>query len=296
MSQPKIILVAGPTASGKSAFALDLARQKNGVIINADALQIYAGFPLLSAQPSKADLPAAPHKLYGVIDAAEKSSAGIWRGLAIQAINDVVHKGQTPILVGGTGLYFRALLGGLADIPPIPDDVRKKVIDLYDQWGEEKFRAELLKLDPETSARLAPNDRQRSIRAYEVVLHTGKPLGFWHKKQDSGFRIQDSKNSLESRIQNSESHLLLPPRDTLYAACDKRFLQMINQGAVEEVKNMLARKLDPSLPAMKTLGVREITDYLHGIITLDEAIAKAQQATRNYAKRQLTWFRNQWKY
>jgi tRNA dimethylallyltransferase len=156
--------------------------------------------------------------------------------------------------------------------------------DLYSQWGEEKFRAELHKLDAETAARLAPNDRQRSIRAYEVVLHTGKPLRFWHEQAQA------------SSPYSIESHLRMPSREELYAACDKRFLQMINQGAVEELKNMLVRKLDPSLPAMKTLGVREITDYLHDKITLDEAIARAQQATRNYAKRQLTWFRNQWKY
>jgi len=284
MSQPKIVLVAGPTASGKSAFALNLARQKNGAIINADALQIYKGFPQLSAQPSETDIQTAPHQLYGVIDAAEKSSAGIWHNLATRAIDETLQNGQTPILVGGTGLYFRALLGGLADIPLIPDDVRKKVATLYNEWGEEKFRAELAKLDAETAARLAPNDRQRSIRAYEVALHSGKPLGYWHTH---------GAKTLPYII---ESHLLMPPREELYVACDKRFLHMIDQGAVAEVQKMLTHKLDPALPAMKTLGVREITDYLQGISTLDEAIAQAQQATRNYAKRQMTWFRNQWKY
>jgi tRNA dimethylallyltransferase len=284
MSQPKIILVAGPTAAGKSALALYLARKNRGIIINADAMQIYAGLPILSAQPSAAEMLEIPHRLYGVLDAAVKSSVGSWLELAAGAVRKTMDAGYVPILVGGTGLYFTALLGGLAPIPSIPGDVREKTQALYDNLNEDKFRIELAKLDPETAARLAKNDRQRSIRAYEVALHTGKPLGYWHKEAApslvEGFDI--------------EPHLLMPERDTLYAACDNRFAKMMAEGAVEETKQFLSRNLDTELPAMKTLGLREISAYLKNEITLDEAITQGQQATRNYAKRQMTWFRNQW--
>jgi tRNA dimethylallyltransferase len=282
MSQLKIILVAGPTAAGKSALALDLARKNNGTIINTDAMQIYAGLPILTAQPLATEQKEIPHELYGVLDPAEASSAGRWLALATAAIEKTTAIGRTPILVGGTGLYFRALLGGLAEIPPVPDEVRQKVEKLYDEWGEERFRAELAKLDRDSAAKHARNDRQRLIRSYEVAKHTGKSIGYW-QKQGSG----RTKNFAP------DIHLLLPPREGLYAACDRRFLKMMEQTAVEEVKTFLARKLDPTLPAMKTIGVREIGAYLNGEWTLDEAIAKSQQATRNYAKRQMTWFRNQ---
>lgn len=284
MSQQKMILVAGPTAAGKSATALDLAHKNNGAIINADAMQIYEGLPILSAQPLPEERKQCPHALYGVLNPAMASSAGIWLGLAQQAILEAHEAGHTPILVGGTGLYFRALLGGLADIPPIPEAKRAETKTLYDEIGEQKFRAELAKLDPDSATRIARNDRQRLIRAYEVARHTGKTLGEWQKR---GSR-------LEAREENDyELHLLTPPREELYTACDRRFLRMIEQGAIEEVRNFLTRGLSPELPAMKTIGVREIGAYLRGEIALDEAIAKAQQATRNYAKRQLTWFRNQ---
>jgi tRNA dimethylallyltransferase len=285
MSQQKMILVAGPTASGKSALALDLARKIRGAIINADAMQIYEGLPILTAQPSAKERQEIPHELYGVLNPAEASSAGVWLALAKDAIARAIAGGRTPILVGGTGLYFRALLGGLADIPHIPNETRAEAQRFYDEAGEEKFRAALAKLDPDSAARLAKNDRQRLIRAYEVALHTGKTLGQWHEK-DSGFRIQDSGVPAETR-------LLLPPRDELYAACDRRFLLMIERGAAEEVKSFLKRGLNPALPAMKTIGVREIASHLNGKLTLADTIAKAQQATRNYAKRQMTWFRNQ---
>ena len=284
MSQQKIILVAGPTAAGKSAFALDLAQKHNGTIINADAMQIYAGLPILSAQPSPDEQQQAPHELYGTLDPSTSSSAGIWLGLAHGAITNTTAKGRTPILVGGTGLYFRALLGGLAEIPPIPETVRATTQNLYDQIGEEEFRAALAKMDPDSASRLARNDRQRLTRAYEVATYTGKTLGAWHKQEAKQSNLGDTR---------IETHILLPPRDELYAKCDQRFLKMINQGAIEEVKAFLQRNLNPTLPAMKTIGMREIGAYLRGECTLDDAIAKSQQATRNYAKRQMTWFRNQ---
>ncbi len=283
MLQASIILIGGPTASGKSAFAQRLARERNGNIINADAMQVYAGLPILTAQPSPQDKAEVPHFLYEVTDAAEPSSAGKWLVQARSAIAKTRAEGRTPILVGGTGLYFEALLGGLADIPEIPESVRTATITLYDEVGEEAFRKELSRRDPESAGRIARNDRQRLIRAYEVVAHTDKPLGEWHK----------SSPGLSAEYE-TERHLLLPPREQLYASCDKRFLQMMDRGASDEVKNLMVRNLPPSLPSMKVLGVRELASYLKGEITLNEAIAKAQQMTRNYAKRQMTWFRNKW--
>jgi tRNA dimethylallyltransferase len=285
MAIPKIILIAGPTGAGKSALALELAAKKHGIIINTDAMQIYAGLPILTNQPTADELKKAPHRLYAVLDPSESSSAGRWLELARAEIKEAIDDGMTPILVGGTGLYFKALLGGLADIPKVPDNVRAKAKKLYEEWGEEKFRRELAKLDPESASRLAKNDKQRSIRAYEVALHSGKPLSHWQKQRTSGADEFDI-----------EPHLLMPDRDKVYAGCDARFLKMIERGAVEEVKAFLKKQLDPSLPAMKTIGLREIDAYLSGEISLDDAVAKAQQMTRNYAKRQMTWFRNQWKF
>lgn len=286
MSQQKIILVAGPTASGKSALALQLAARHKGAVINADAMQVYDGLPLLSAQPLAAERAAAPHFLYGTFDPAAASSAGVWLAEAHKVIRAVIGTGWVPILTGGTGLYFRALFGGLAEIPPIPDEARAESTALYDELGEEKFRARLAELDAETEARLARNDRQRLIRAMEVALHTGQALSVWQK---------EGRAEMMPELQNAsiETHVLTPERDALYAACDKRFRAMVDMGAVEEARMFLARGLSPALPAMKTIGLRELGSFLNGEITLDDAIAKAQQATRNYAKRQLTWFRNQ---
>lgn len=282
-----LYLIGGPTASGKTALALTLARRKNGVIINADAMQVYAGLPLLTAQPTAAEKVEIPHELFEIFAPSEKSSAGRWLALAEAAIARVVQAGKTPIVVGGTGLYFKALLEGLADIPPIPSVTHEEAVALYDKKGHDSFREKLAALDPESAAKIKPNDRQRLIRAYEVVAYTGKTLGKWQKRdQGSGFRTQNF---------TIKRRLLLPEREKLYAACDARFLRMVEQGAMEEVRALLAQKLDPNLPAMKILGIRELAAHLRGEITLKEAIQKAQQFTRNYAKRQVTWFKNQWK-
>jgi tRNA dimethylallyltransferase len=283
MMQEPLILIGGPTASGKSALALRLAHERKGNIINADAMQVYKGLPLLTAQPSPLDKAHAPHLLYEVTDPAQASSAGKWLMQAREAIAQTRAEGRTPILVGGTGLYFEALLGGLADIPAIPGDVRATALKLYDELGEEKFRDALAERDPKAAARIARNDRQRLIRAYEVATHTGRTLSDWH-----------TASSAAEELVSVERHLLLPPREELYAACDKRFLTMIQQGAIEEVKELLSRHLPETLPSMKILGVREIAAYLRGEATLADSVAKAQQMTRNYAKRQMTWFRNKW--
>ena len=283
MSHPKIILIAGPTAAGKSALALDLARQHHGAIINADAMQVYAGLPILTNQPGAADRAIAPHELYGTLDSAIPCSVGRWLELASTAIRQALAAGRTAIVTGGTGLYFRALTGGLAEIPPIPVAVRQAAQALYGQAGEEAFRLMLAKHDPVSAGRLARNDRQRLIRAFEVVQHTGKPLSVWQSETVPGSFVG----------QDIETQLVMPDRSALYAACDHRFTDMIAAGAVAEAAAFLQRKLPPSLPAMKTIGLREINAYLNGVLTLDATIAKAQQATRNYAKRQMTWFRNQ---
>lgn len=283
----RIVLIGGPTASGKSAYALRIAQEKNGSIINADAMQIYAGLPLLTAQPDAEAQAKIPHLLYETTDPSEASSAGRWLVQAKEAINQTWAAGKTPILVGGTGLYFKALIDGLSNIPSIPDDVRADVAKLYVDCGEEEFRARLAKLDPESALRLAPNDRQRLIRAYEVVAHTGKKLSDWHE-------AEKKKTDVAAEAYSPEYHLLSPPREELYAACDKRFLFMIEHGALDEVRKLMERNLSPALPSMKILGVRELAAHLREETSLDDAIAKAQQLTRNYAKRQMTWFRNQW--
>ncbi len=279
-------LIGGPTASGKTALALELARRENGVIINADAMQVYAGLPLLTAQPTAQEKREIPHELFEVFDPSEKSSAGQWLALAQRAIEKTREAGKTPIVVGGTGLYFRALLGGLADIPAIPEVVRAETIALYEKLGEAAFRKKLAALDAESASKIKPNDRQRLIRAYEVAWHTGKSLGEWQKEG-----IRHSAFGIRGEI---KKHLLLPERKALYAACDARFLGMMEKGALEEVRALLARNLDSSLPAMKILGVPELAAHLRGELSLKEAVALAQQHTRNYAKRQVTWFRNQW--
>jgi tRNA dimethylallyltransferase len=284
MAKQKIILVAGPTASGKSARAMELARQIGGTIINADAMQVYAGLPILSAQPGRSDLDSIPHKLYGTMDPAEASSVGRWLELAGKAIDETVAEGRIPILTGGTGLYFQAWLGGLADIPDIPASVREDAEKLYAEIGEEDFRKKLANLDVGSAGKLAKNDRQRLIRAYEVAIHTGRPISEWQK---------ETKSNVHETFM-IKAYCLLPEREALYADCDARFENMIRLGAIEEAKEFLKRGLDPELPAMKTLGLREITSYLGGEIKLEDAISKARQMTRNYAKRQMTWFRNQW--
>jgi tRNA dimethylallyltransferase len=278
---PPVIIVAGPTASGKSALALDLAAAFGGTIINADSLQIYRDLRILSARPDAAELARAPHRLYGYLDAAERGSVGQWRVLALAEIAAAHRAGGLPIVVGGTGLYLRALTHGLAAIPPILESVGAEATELYRALGGDAFREQLARLDPVSAARLPPGDRQRLVRAWEVVRATGVAIGDW-----------------QSRATIAPPHrfvtlLLIPPRAALYAACDARFHRMISEGALDEAAALAARCLDPGLPAIKALGVPELLRYLRGEIALDEAIAQATRATRRYAKRQMTWFRHQ---
>lgn len=275
-------MIAGPTASGKTALALRAAEATGGEIVNADALQLYRDLRILSARPSPADEARVPHHLFGVADAADGWSVGKWLRAATRALEEIAARGRPAVVVGGTGLYFRALTQGLADLPPIPADVRAAAQETFDRLGEAAFRTELKARDPEAETRIAPGDRQRLTRALEVFEATGRPLSDWQAQSAPGPDLGDWR-----------AVVLEPPREALYARCDERFTAMIEAGAIEEARALLARGLDPALPAMKAVGVRELGTFLGGQSSLEKAIAAAQLQTRRYAKRQLTWFRNQ---
>ena len=278
-ANPPLFLIAGPTASGKSALALALAERANGVILNADSAQVYRELPILSAGPTTEDHARAEHRLYGFRDGALPCSAADWAARARAEIADVHSQGRLPILVGGTGLYIRTLLEGIAPVPEIDPAIRHAVRDA----STEENRRRLAELDPGASAKLKPADKARIARALEVVLSTGKPLADWQ---------QDRTGGIANEIDLSPI-VLLPPREWLYQRCNERFSRMIGQGAIEEVRALLARNLDPSLPIMRAIGVREIASFLRADASVDETVAAGQQATRRYAKRQYTWFAHQ---
>lgn len=278
-SKPPLVLIAGPTASGKSALAIEIAKSSNGVIVNADSAQLYRDIPTLSAAPSAAERAMAEHRLYGFAEGSEAMSAAEWAELARGEIDRIHNDGRLPILVGGTGLYLRTLLDGIAPVPPINSLIRTEIreSDLADN------RARLEQADPEAAARLNPADWTRISRALEVVLSTGRTLKDWQSERTGGIRARIELRPL----------ILLPPRPWLYARCDSRFSAMVANGAVEEVRTLLSRQLPSSLPIMRAIGVRELAKVISGEWTMDEAIAAGQQATRNYAKRQYTWFAHQ---
>ena len=249
------------------------------MIVNADSAQLYRDLPVLSAAPCAADRSRAEHRLYGVVDGAEPCSAADWAAMARREIDDIHQQGKLPILVGGTGLYLRTLLDGIAPVPPIDPAVRREVRNT----SVEANREHLATLDPDSAARLKPGDTTRIARALEVVLSTGRTLGDWQHHREGGIADAVALRPL----------ILLPPRDWLRARCDKRFATMVEQGAIKEVVALLKRNLDPKLPVMRAIGVREIAAFLNGEISREEAIALGQQATRQYAKRQYTWFAHQ---
>jgi tRNA dimethylallyltransferase len=282
VSQAPVILIAGPTASGKSALALRLAEALGGEIVNADALQLYADLRVLTARPSAEEEARAPHHLFGTVDGAEGWSVGRWLTAALSALADIRARGRRAIVVGGTGLYFRALTQGLAEIPPVATAIRDRAGESFDRLGEEAFRQSLAAKDPAAAARIAPGDRQRLVRALSVAEATGRALSDWQARTRPPLTPDDWRAAV-----------LEPDRATLYARCDARMEIMAQQGALEEVRALMARRLDPALPVMKAVGLRELASHLAGDRTLDEGIALAQQETRRYAKRQLTWLRNQ---
>ncbi len=279
-----VVLVTGPTASGKSGLALALAEAFDGVVINADSMQVYRELRVLTARPGAGEETRAPHRLYGVLPGRERCSAGRWRQLALAEIAAAGRAGRLPILVGGSGLYLRALSKGLAEVPPVPEAVREAARARHRELGAAAFHAELAARDPAMAARLAAGDSQRLVRAWEVAEATGRSLAEWQA---------GAAGAAEGAPYRFLRLVCLPPRPALYAACDARLRAMIEQGALEEVRALLALRLDPRLPVMRALGVKQLGRHLAGELGLAEAIAQAQQATRNYAKRQMTWLRTQ---
>lgn len=276
----RVALIAGPTASGKSALAIEIAEQIGGTVINADASQVYRDLCVLSARPSIQDEARVPHLLFGYVDGAEACSAARWASDAAKAIDAVHAQGGVPVLVGGTGLYLRTLLDGIAPVPDIDADIRATVRAL----PVADAHAALAREDPTAAARLAPADTTRVARALEVVRSTGKPLSHWQEQRAGG---------IGDRVALSAA-VLLPDRGDLFARCDRRLKSMFEEGAVEEVGALLARDDVPAdAPVRRAIGVPEIGAMLAGTISRDDAITRAQLATRQYAKRQYTWFRNQ---
>lgn len=277
-----VVVVCGPTGSGKSALAVDIALACDGVVINADAMQVYREIPILAARPGSTLEARVPHLLFGVLPASQACSVAAWLEMAAHAIARARLQGRLPVVVGGTGLYIKALIEGLAAIPDVPDAIRAEARTLHQTLGGLAFRERLASLDPEGAARLAPGDTQRLIRAYGVARASGQPLAHW---QAAG-----NARAVEARFLVLA---LIPPREEVYAACDARFDAMLAAGALDEVRALLALGLDPALPAMKAVGVPELSRHLRGLLSLEEAATKARRATRNYAKRQLTWLRHQ---
>ncbi|MBE1526556.1 tRNA dimethylallyltransferase [Sphingopyxis sp. OAS728] len=275
-----VALIAGPTASGKSALAVALAKTlKNGIVVNADASQVYADLAILSARPSEDEMEGVPHRLFGHIDAADAHNAVRWAEEARAVIAEAHAAGQIPILVGGTGLHMRTLLNGIAPVPEIDPGIREAVRAL----PVADAHAALAAADAAAAARLNPADTTRVARALEVVRSTGRTLADWQQAIAGGIADEITLAPL----------ILLPPRDWLRDRCDDRLVQMFDRGAVEEAEALLARGLNPDLPAMRAIGVPQIASYLRGDISRAEALEQTQAATRQYAKRQYTWFRNQ---
>ena len=280
-----VLVIGGPTASGKSALAVALAALLGGEVINADSMQVYRGLPILTAQPDAATQARVPHRLYGLLELDERCSAGRWRTMAVAAITAARARGKVPIVVGGTGLYLRALMTGLAEIPDTPPELRARLAARLEAIGAPAFHGELAARDPEMAARLQPTDRQRLIRAAEVIEATGRSLAQWQR---------ETKPTLAGEAALRFHRVLVaPPREALYAACDGRFQAMIERGALAEAQAMAQRGLDPALPSMKALGLPALIGHLRGEMALEGAIHQAQSATRHYAKRQMTWFNRQ---
>lgn len=278
----RIWLIAGPTASGKSALAQKLAHATGGEIVNADSMQLYAGLRVITAGPTPEELATAPHHLFGTVDPADGWSVGRWLRAASEIIAQIGARGGDAVVVGGTGLYFNALTQGLAEIPAIAAEVRRATAAEFEALGEDAFRARLATVDPAAASRIAPGDRQRLVRAWEVHAATGTSLSD-HQASAAGALPAGSWRAVA----------LEPPRETLYARCDARLQAMVEGGALDEVRALMARNLDPARPAMKAVGVRELAAHLCGETDLPTAIAAAQQETRRYAKRQMTWMRGQ---
>jgi tRNA dimethylallyltransferase len=283
MTSSKAVLIAGPTASGKSALALALAQKSGGVVINTDSMQVYRDLRVLTARPTPEEEALAPHHLYGHVDASVNFSAGAWVADAAKMLAEARTQNRLPIFIGGSGLYFKALTRGLSAVPPIPPAIREQVRARLERDGVEALHAELSRRDPLSAERLKVRDRTRIARALEVVEATGRSLTDWHREGLPPILPPGEFTAL----------FLSPDRDALYARIDARFDAMLKAGALEEAAALAARKLDPLLPAMKAHGVPALIRHLAGDLTLEEAAAIGRADTRHYAKRQFTWFRHQ---
>ncbi len=287
MNNPVIHVVGGPTASGKSAYAMELAAKHNGIIINADSMQIYDGLAILTAQPGAEDRQTHPHELYAHLHPNEDCSAGNWREIVEPLIKDILAQGKTPIVVGGSGLYINALIEGLSPIPDIPDNIRQAANARQKELGNPAFHEALAARDPVMADRLDPFNTARLIRAWEVLDATGKSLADWQQLPRSGppedwtFKVQ----------------LVMPEREILYERCNKRFIWMLENGALEELETFNKRietgEIKKNALLTHALGAEPLTHYLNGTLTKEEAISRGQGETRRYAKRQVTWFRHQ---
>jgi len=278
-SRPRLALIAGPTASGKSALALALAERTGGIVVNADSAQVYADLRIISARPSPEEERRVPHRLYGYRDAALPCSAADWAADSKREIAAAHGAGRLPILAGGTGLYMRTLLDGIAPVPEIDPAIREAVRSFSVAHNYAALELE----DPGAAVRMRPSDSTRVARALEVVRSTGRPLAEWQTERVGGLGGDVELVPL----------ILLPPRDRLYERCDQRFEKMMSDEGIEEVRSLLERRLNPMLPAMRAIGVREIAGFLGGALSREEALAAGRTATRQYAKRQYTWFSRQ---
>ncbi|UUX49483.1 tRNA (adenosine(37)-N6)-dimethylallyltransferase MiaA [Nisaea acidiphila] len=278
----RAVIVGGPTASGKSALAVELAEALGGTVINADSMQVYRELDIVSARPGTDELARAPHRLYGFLSASEVCSAALWRERALEEIAMAAGEGRVPVLCGGTGLYLHALTHGLSEMPDISPQTREEARALHARIGGAALRKMLAEGDPVLAARLHHGDSQRLIRAWEVLQDTGQPLSAWQQRPA---QPPEGMEFFTMTIQ--------PDRAALYRRCDLRFEKMLEEGALEEVRDLMALDLDPSLPAMKALGVPQIIDFIKGNTSREECVRLAQRDTRRYAKRQITWFRNQ---
>lgn len=279
----RAILIAGPTASGKSALAVRLAQRLGGAVVNADSMQVYNDLRIITARPTVEEEAEAPHRLFGHVDASVNHSVGKWLAEAGLVLSELDAKGMVPIVTGGTGLYFRALTEGLSAIPPVPEDVRAAVRAASEGVSAEELHRDLTARDPQTAATLRPTDRQRIVRALEIHAATGKPLVSFHGGREG--RVLDPTSCIRA--------FLAPEREGVYARIDARFDAMMSLGALEEVSALARRRLDPALPCMRAHGVPWLIRAIEGEMALPEAIERAKLDTRHYAKRQFTWFRHQ---
>lgn len=277
------ILIAGPTASGKSALAIRLAQAMGGVVVNADSMQVYRDLAVITARPTREEEAQVAHRLFGHVDGAVNYSVGLWLADAAAAIRDIQASGRTPVLVGGTGMYFKALTQGLSDIPKVPEEVRARVRAEAEGYSPQELHARLAARDPLTASRLRPTDPQRILRALEVLEATGQGLASYQGSRQAPLLAAGSWRAV----------FLAPERAELYRRIDERFDRMMDEGAVEEVRTLAARELDPALPAMRAHGVPGLIAWLRGETAREAAIARGKADTRHYCKRQLTFARHQ---